>query len=58
MDIKKLLDLVIAQNETIIRQNVELLLILSVLAEKGFKDGMNLDQNVEIAGAPPLSDGV
>ena len=38
MDIEKLLERVIAQNETIIRQNVELLLILSVLAEKDSED--------------------
>ena len=56
MKIKELLERVIVQNETIIRQNVELLLVLGVLVERDAKSSTQLDQNIEV-GAGSSSSG-
>ena len=56
MEIKELLERVIVQNETIIRQNVELLLVLGVLVERDAESSTQLDQNIEV-GAGSSSSG-
>jgi hypothetical protein len=55
MEIKELLERLVAQNETIIRQNVELLLVLSVLVERDAKSSTQLEQNVEVGSGSSSS---
>ena len=53
MEITELLERVIAQNETIIRQNVELLLVLGVLVEDQSKKGeTKQDPSPEVGKKP------
>lgn len=48
MEIKEVLERVVAQNEIIIRQNVELLLVLGVLVERDARSSTQIEQNVEV----------